>query len=232
MLDLPKSSIQKVEVICDFCNKKYEIEYRKYLLQMTNGTACITCRYKKVEITNLERYGNKCSLRNEDVLRKSKQTNLEKLGVEFPFQSKDIINKTIDTQLKRYGRVGRTINTSSQQIYLNNLYDGKLNYFIRPYNIDIFFENEKIICEYDGNGHNMIVKLGRLTEEEFQIKEKNRSAYLQDLGYKEFHIISNKDKLPTDDELIVIKNEAFDYLLNENGSYYSYNLEKGEITTF
>lgn len=232
ILDLPASSTQLVSVKCDFCDKVYEIEYRKYLLQNKNGIACSDCRYKKIEITNLERYGNKCSLRNEQILNKSKETNLKKLGVEYPFQSKYILDKIIDIQIKNNGKIGRAVNTSSQQIYLNNLYGGELNYFIKPYCIDIYFKNENIICEYDGGGHNMLVKYGKLTENEFKIKEDGRSDFLQKMGYKEFHIISTTDKLPKDEDLINIKKNAFYYLLNQNGKYYSYNIDTKKIITF
>ncbi len=79
-------------------------------------------------------------------------------------------------------------------------------------------------------GHNIIVKLGKLSQEEFDKKEKQRSSYLQEKGYKAFHIIADKkDNLPSDEVLFKIKEDAFDYLINQNGSYYSYNLETKEI---
>lgn len=233
ILDLPNSSTQKVKVQCDFCGKIYEIEYRKYILQNTGGTSCSDCRYNKVEATNMVKYGNKCSLRNKEVLSKSKQTNMKKYGVEYPFQNKEILQKTIDAQIKKYGGVGRAINTSSQQKYLHSLYGGELNFYIAPYHADILFEEEKIVFEYDGLGHDMLVKLGKLTREEFEEKEKLRSGYLQNLGYKEFHIIADKkDKLPNNEYLLKIKDMAFDYLINQNGTYYSYNLYTKEIITF
>lgn len=107
------------------------------------------------------------------------------MGVEYPFQNSEILQKTIDLQINKYGTFGRKINTSKQQIYINNLYNGKLNYRIGNYCVDILLDSN-VICEYDGLGHNMMVKLGKLTEEEFVEKEKERSNYLQKLGYKEF----------------------------------------------
>lgn len=229
--DLPQSSTQKVLVICDFCQKEYNIEYRKFLIQKTNGTCCISCRQVKTEITNLKKYGHKCSLRNEEVLQKSKDTNLKNLGVEYPFQSKSIINKTMESQIKKYGKLGRACNTSSQQIYLNKLFGGKLNHQILPYCVDSFFEKENIILEYDGGGHNLSVKLGKCSKKEFENKELIRMNFLKDLDYKQFHIVSKKDKLPNDYELFNIKNTAFNFLLNK-GVYYSYNLETKKVISF
>lgn len=233
ILDLPESSTQKVFVKCDFCGKVYEIEYRRFLTQKNNGTSCSNCRYNKVEKTNLAKYGHRCSLRNPDVLQKSKETSLKKIGVEYPFQSNDILKMCADTQIKKYGRVGRAVNTSKQQIQLHKIYGGKLNYHLYPYHIDILFEEESIALEYDGLGHNLLVKIGKLTQEEFDRKEKIRSNFILDSGYKLFRIIADKnDNLPNIEELKHIKDVAFKCLLEEDITTYIYNLKTNEREIF
>ena len=57
--------------------------------------------------TNLERYGNICSLHGKEIEEKTKNTNLEKYGVENPQQNKEIKEKTkkerIKTNINTYG---------------------------------------------------------------------------------------------------------------------------------
>lgn len=58
---------------------------------------------QKVEQSNLEKYGVKCTLELESVKEKSKRTCLEKYGVEFSGQAEEKIEKTKHTCLEKYG---------------------------------------------------------------------------------------------------------------------------------
>lgn len=73
---------------------------------------------------------------------------------------------------------------------------GQLNVRIDNYVIDILLPNH-IIVEYNGGGHELSVKLGELTLEQFQQKEIRRNNFLINLGYKLLIIESKKDKLPS-----------------------------------
>ena len=94
------------------------------------------------------------------------------------------------------------------------------------YFVDIYFPNERIYFEYDGGGHNLGVKTGVITQEIFDKKEFNRTKFLLNHGYKEFRIINTnkKDKLPSDKELLEIKERAFNILLTQGYRIYKYNL--------
>ena len=68
--------------------------------------------------------------------------------------------------------------TSSQQNHIAKLLNGKLNYRIKNYFLDIYLEKEKICVEYDGSSHNMSVMFGSKTEEEFNYDEEERDCIL------------------------------------------------------
>ena len=171
------------------------------------------------------RYGNKCSLRNKDIQEKSKKKNIENLGVQYPFQNKDILEKCRKTCIEKYGENYRSCVISRQQRYIHSIYGGILNYSEYPFMLDIFFPEELIYFEYDGGAHRLSVKTGKYTEEEFVQKELHRENFLKSKGYKEFRIISSNDILPTDEDLLKIKETAFYYLLDKGCYKYIYNLD-------
>lgn len=227
--DLPPGSGIKIEVECSYCHKKFMKSYRRYL-ETKDKICCKGCKTNKMIEVSIEKYGSPCSLRNPEIQEKSKNKNIKNLGVQYPFQNKDILNKCRETCIKRYGENYRNNCTSRNQIYLNNLYGGILNYNEYPYYLDIFFKDYKIYCEYDGSGHKLPIKLGTKTEEEFMNYEIERCNYLKSLGYKEFRIISQNDILPDDDTLMNVKNEAFNFLLNLDYNHYIYNINLNKIT--
>lgn len=79
---------------------------------------------------------------------------------------------------------------------------------------DIFIEPD-IVVEYDGGGHNLSVKINKMSQEDFDKREQEREDKLISKNYKIFRIInSNDEPLELDD----IEN----WLLYEidNGSLY------------
>ena len=220
---LPNGSGVKIKVQCKYCGKIFEKSYRRYL-ETKDSICCKECKDIKMVETSIKKYGNRCSLRNEKIQEKSKNKNMINLGVQYPFQNKGILDKCVKTCIEKYGINYKKCIISSQQKYLHSIYGGIINYSEPPYMLDIFFEKEKIYCEYDGSGHNLSVKMGNCTEEDFDKKEKCREQFLKEKGYKEFRIISNDDILPDIDTLLYIKSRAFEFLINKNYSKYTYNL--------
>ena len=222
--DLPNGSGTKIDVECHYCGKIFKKSYRRYL-ETKDNLCCENCKNKKMMETSLRKYGNVCSLRNPKVGEKAKKTNLEKLGVEYPFQNPEILKKCVETSIKRYGKDYRSKSITKPQRYLHELYGGELNFSVFPYLLDICFIKDKIDFEYDGGAHDLAVRTGQMTAEEFQEKEKNRTKYLLEKEFKEFRIVSKTDVLPSDDILIKIKERAFDLLLNQNYNSYIYDLD-------
>jgi hypothetical protein len=219
--ELPKGSGLKIDVECNFCGKVFKKAYRRYL-ETKNNLCCKECKDLKMVETSIEKYGFSCSLRNKTVQNKSKEKNMKNLGVQFPFQNKSILEKCVNTSVEIYGKKYMGSSISRQQKYFHNLYGGILNYSEFPYRLDIFLVEEKIYFEYDGSGHELSVKMGRKTKEEFDENEILRKKFLKEMGYREFRIISNNDVLPEDNILMGIKERAL--IILKTFSSYIYNL--------
>lgn len=204
---------------------------------------------EKVKNTNIERYGVENARQNENVKEKFKNTCLERYGTTSPLKNEQIKQRFINTNIERYGGKSplcdesvrrKSLETmqnnigpnkymmSAQQKHFWDIYNGCVNTPVGKYCADILFEEEKIDFEYSGGGHDLKVKLGCITKEEFTKKEEDRRLYFLNRGYKEFEIISSNDVLPDDEFLIQLKGKAFNILLNSNTVYYGYNLNTGE----
>jgi hypothetical protein len=211
-----------------------------------------TNEYKeKSRQTNLEKYGVKHYSQTDEYKERVKQTNMDKYGVEYSLQSKEIREKGKKTSLEKYGydsyqknpllRAKMQINLnyslykngtapcSNQQRYLHNLLGGELNYPIKNCLLDIAFIDNKVYIEYNGTGHNLSVKLGDITEEEYKQKEINRSYYLKRQGWKRIQIISTKkDLLPDDNTIIKLINQAKKYL-SQGHSWFEINIDEKKL---
>lgn len=180
----------------------------------------------RVKNTCLEKYGVENPLLKEEIMQKAKTTTLERYGTEHPMQNEEIRNRALKTRDERYGINGAM--TSSEQIYLWKLYGGEINVPIFGYLADILFESEHIYVEYSGSGHNIRVTYGKMSQEEFDKHEETRREIFAKNGYKEFEIISKKDKLPDDNILLSLKEKAFNLLKKSNCDYYGYNIDTNE----
>jgi len=107
--------------------------------------------------------------------------------------------------------------SSKQQNYINNIVNGKVNYFFERYYLDIALIDKKIYIEYDGGGHNILIKRGQITKEEFNKKQINRYIFLKSKGWKEIQIISSKDLLPDEELIKNLISKSIKYL--ENGHH-------------
>lgn len=222
--ELPPGSGTKIDAECNYCGKIFKKSYRRFM-ETIDDVCCKECSVKKMQKTTFERFGNKCSLRNDVILQKSKDKNQEKLGVDYPFQNPKILEKCVDSTIEKYGSNNKLRKTSKQQILLHSLFGGIINKSIFPYFLDIFFEEEKIYFEYDGSGHEINIKMRNKTREWFDEKELKRELFLFEKGLKEFRIISKFDNIPDNEELMRIKNRAFDLLLNCEFIKYVYDLD-------
>lgn len=190
------------------CLEKYGTEYQ----------ICSKSTQDKIKNTFIEKYGVTNLMYVPEVVEKKKHTCLEKYGVEYPLQNKDIYCKTVSGRSRTYGQT-----SSKQQRYISNLYEAQLNIQIGKYFIDMYLEEYNIFVEYDGGGHNLQVKFGNMSQEEFDSKEKERSDYIKSTGLKEFRLKSTTDKLPCDEKLLYIKSRAINIL--NIYSTYIYNLD-------
>ena len=198
---------------------------------------------EKIMQTNIERYGYPCSLQNKKIRQNAIDTCNKHYGVDYSIQSKEIYNKTIDSLERNYGvrqpsqspiirkKIAETFyknssqKTSSQQSYLHKLYGGELNYPISHMNADICLIEEKIDIEYNGGGHNLNVKMGKVTQEAFNQKEIIRNNIIKRAGYKQITIISSKDFLPSDKILLNMLEQAKQYFYTTDHTWVEYNID-------
>lgn len=204
---------------------------------------------EKAKATNIEKYGHEFCTQSEEILQRAKETNMkryghewatsskeikdkikatvqERFGVDCVFANQEIREKAMETCEQKYGKKLFAKMVSKQQEFLCNLYDGELNHRIGRYFIDIFFENEKICMEYSGRGHDLCVRLKRISEYDFKQKEQKRINFILENNYKFFEFISATDKLPSSEKLLEIKNRGFEILKTYNE--YTINLDTME----
>ncbi len=165
--------------------------------------------------TNIEIYGVENTFQSEEKKEKIKQTCLEKYGVEYVSQNKEIKIKQI-IQYNKTIYKNETGPCSKQQKHIFDLIGGELNYPVSRCLLDIAFPKEMIYIEYNGGGHTLGVKTGKITQEEFDKKELNRYSFLKRQGWKLIKIICNFDKLPSDEQIIKQIEKSKEELKNKN----------------
>lgn len=174
--------------------------------------------------SNINKYGVENVFMLDEIKEKIKNTNIKKYGVYNPMKNEEIKNKSVLNRIKSFYNNNNNILTSKQQIYLHSLLGGQLNYPVEQFNLDIAFPNEKIYIEYNGGGHDLAVKVGRLTEEQLKRMDMKRYFILKNLGWKQICIISPRDYLAEDNiilkEIITAKN----YLLSNKSEHSHYNI--------
>lgn len=164
------------------------------------GERCNKCKQQRVEEIFLEKYGYKSVLSNPEIREKIRQT-LYKNG---------------------------TAPCSKQQIYINQLIGGELNYPLRNLSLDIAFPEEMIYLEYDGGGHENNIIFGTMSKDDFIKKERNRTYGLLRSGWKEIRIISRNDNIPSDQIILEILSYARTYL-NQNHHYIKFDIDNNKI---
>lgn len=218
------------------CQERYGEDYRQQFVNKAFETFRETTGYdypsqspdvkKKIVQSYIDHYGVYNPQLSLEVREQTAKTNLERYGYATPLQNKEIKEKIAKTSYKH-----GSVPTSIQQYYLFNLYksmddSAKLNYPISSYNADICFPSELIDIELDCGGHNLSVKTGQLTQEQFDRKEIIRDRVIKSEGYKIIRISSITDKLPYDHVLLQMLNEARQYFSEyPNNSWIEYDID-------
>ena len=97
--------------------------------------------------------------------------------------------------------------------------------------LDCFCEEEKLDIEYDGGGHRLGVKLGVITDEEFNIKQKNRDRFVVSNGLKIIRIICPEDKFIKGVDWANIKDNIMEEISKEDIIMLMYFVKENEIKT-
>lgn len=220
--DIVKEKIKNTNI------KKYGVEHNLLIPQVINNRKLTWINnygvehpwksqdiQRKIKYTNIKKYGVENPMQSSLIQNKVISTNLQRYGCKYSLQNKDVRNKIRNSMIKRYGtpNIYCKIPISNQQFYIGNLLNGKFNKYIKNGFADIVLEDKNIIIEYDGGGHDLSVKKG-FPIEKFIEKEINRENSFIKEGYKIIRIISKKDLLPNDTELLNIINDCISILLD------------------
>jgi hypothetical protein len=227
--DLPLNSKAIVETTCDYCGElKPLMKYADYNKQTKNGTlkcCCEKCAPLKHKEIMLERYGHEGTMQVPQIREKVFMTNLQKYGYEHPSQSLEIREKIAKTFYANSSQ-----KASKQQRYINNLYQGTLNFPVKFYCADIYLPCDNLVVEFNGSGHMLNVIMGHETMEEYLRKETIRSIVIKNEGYKQMQIISSNDKLPSDRILLQMLSETKQYFSRyPNHSWIEYDIDNSIV---
>jgi very-short-patch-repair endonuclease len=199
----------------------------------------------KIKSTMQSRYGIDHPMESDEFKQKIKDTCMDKYGCESYTQTEEYKEKTIKTNLKKYGcewvlqspeirakisntlYVNGTAPSSKQQNHLCELFNGILNKPIHRYFADIVLEEDKIIVEYDGGGHDLSVRLGSMTEEYFYKKEMKRNYVFYANGYRLIRIVSPNDKMLADEEFLKLLDISKEYF-NSGRHWITINIKENK----
>ena len=214
-----KLNISDDELIDLYCNQKLQAEDIARMFNVSRGAVLPRLAKLNIHIRTMKEILNEnIDYRilhikrmkdgiTEESLKKTKLTNIKRYGVDNPFKSQVFQDKANATRNRNGSQ-----STSYQQEYLNQVLHGTSNYLYSRSYLDIAFPDEMIYIEYDGGGHDLSVKLGSITQENFDKRENRRSFYLRGKKWKEIRIISIEDKLPTEKKIIEMIEFAKEYL--------------------
>jgi hypothetical protein len=229
----------------DFVEKKQSTLAQNYGVDSPLKSKEIVSRIKA---NNLEKHGVEWSSQREDVKQKVKDSNLERYGVESVLQLDEIRDKIIPSIMDKYGvpsvmmvedikkkAISKLFKSdkapcSKQQKYVHDVFGGELNYQESLIFLDIAFPDDKIYVECDFRGHNLQVRLGNISENNFEKKEQKRYYLLKDDGWRMVRILSKTDKVPTSETLLLMKDIFIDHF-NLNHSWIKFDLDNQLIIT-
>lgn len=177
---------------------------------------------EKIESTNIEIYGAPTPLQSKEWKKGFDERFLNKHGVQYPSQLphvRKLSSKRMKIIMSKRFPKAKTLKInkskyrgvySKQQVYIHSVTGGEFNKTVGTYFLDIAFPDDKIFIEFDGGGHDLGVKLGKYSKEEFQQKEKERFNFLYyERGWREIRLVSYSDRLPDRENLLGIINEAY-----------------------
>lgn len=181
-------------------------------------------RQKQIK-TNNERYGVDYTLQSPEIMERIENTLFQKYGIRKIYESSEFRIKAAQTLSKNGNQKCSSQQKEIFNIY-NKYYNCELNYPIKWFSGDIVFLDFMIDLEIDFSGHDLCVKRGTMTQEEFDKREMMRNITTKKLGYNTIRILSKKDWIPNEDKLIEIFNISLDYFNKTNHTWITFDIDK------
>ena len=105
--DLTNGSTVKVNVVCDYCGKHFEVMWQHRIKcvneNIVKKDACKDCCELKMQDIVKTKYNVNSVLLSPNIREQITKTNLAKYGCENPFSNKTIQNKIANTNIEKYG---------------------------------------------------------------------------------------------------------------------------------
>lgn len=178
--DLSMSSHKKIYYICDYCGTEFErIIYSnsRSKTEYNNKDACSKCCHlKRSKETCLNEYGVDNPMKVQEIQLKNQQSNLNNFTNNSKYACK-------------YFEKGIPVSQGQKNLF-DALGGFELNYKYQTYFIDLVKDN--IAIEYDGKGHDMQVRMGKLSQEDFDKKEQIKINKILE-EFRLLKIIDKKD---------------------------------------
>jgi hypothetical protein len=208
--------IQKT--LCKKCKREY------HTLQLTNGQYSHTSqmpeviqKYKnsnlrirgvenpaqapevlqKMKNTCMERYGYEWGIQSDESKENKKETCLKKYGVDNPMKLDYVNKKRIETSKKNYRKFQ---GASTEQVKIASILNGELEVRKSLYKMDVFVDN--IDIEYDGGGH------FAFNDNIENVEHRKERFLFNNYGIKTIRFITVHDKLPNDETILDLFNQA------------------------
>ena len=219
-----KYNVDNVANLESVKSKKKETNIRKYGCEYSIMSKEVQ---DKIQNTNMKKYGVRYPVESDIIKQKIINTNLEKYGVNYPLQNKSILESSYQSTMEKYGTRMFANSTSSQQKYINDFFEGELNYHVDKYYLDIFIKDKNIDIEYDGGGHTLGIKLGNITFDDFYVQEHIREDCIISHGIKIIRVINPSDIKITDEHLFMVKSIINNF--DEKYNVCDYNIKENKI---
>lgn len=181
----------KLVIECDYCQKHFIDTWKR---RRSRATMFLGNFYEKDKSPisndkNIDLYKDNCKdCRKERI----QETTMIKHGYWHPSETEEFAESFMDRFEKH-----NSVPTSRGQRYLAKLLDAELNVRMGRFFADMVVE--EVVIEYDGGGHNLSVLKGDLTQQEFDIRERERTQFMLDEGYRMLRVISNSEYFPSDE---------------------------------
>lgn len=120
---LPTSSHVKVDVICEICGKENTIIYHKYIINKKRHGfyGCKSCSRQKTVLTSNDKYGVDNYSKTDEFKKRVEKTNLEKFGYKTNLLNPDHKERIKNTLMNKYGTCEHwKIRKSRKKLKFNN----------------------------------------------------------------------------------------------------------------
>lgn len=234
---------QRDKIKKDACYKCFPIK-QKEVCKITYGVES-TFQLKHVKEKSLktinEKYGVDNVMQSPEIQEAFRESMIANHGVEYAQQSHTIRDKTTQTLINKYGvdsvikikgmkskcnnfEYVNSKKVSKAQRQISDYLGGHLNINIGGYFADILISEDGLIIEYDGSGHDLSVRLGSITEEEFNNREALKFNCFLNQCYK-YLIIKNPTEKTINKNVLQQISKKISELNNKNMSYAILNIQ-------